>query len=98
MIGESGEAYVYKVEDLNELKDSSFRMYDICTKKKWMYTKQADRASWELGEILWASSGQFMEERFEQRFFYLGTDYYEVSNFISFEISFTCLFICLYIK
>ena len=54
LIGESGEAYVYKVEDLNELKDSSFRMYDICTKKKWMYT-QADRA-WELGEILWALS------------------------------------------
>ncbi len=50
LIGESGEAYVYKVEDLNELKDSSFRMYDICTKKKWMYTQI------ESGEILWALS------------------------------------------
>jgi hypothetical protein len=62
----------------------------FATKKKWMYTQQADRASWELGEILWASSGQFMEESFEQRFFYLGTDFYEVTNFISFEMSFTC--------
>ena len=75
-----------------ELKDSSFRMYDICTKKKWMYTKQADRASWELGEILWASSGQFMEEPFEQRFFLFrdwllwGDQFYLIWNVIHLSV------------
>ncbi len=29
LIGEGGDAYVYKVEDLNETTDSPFRMYVI---------------------------------------------------------------------
>jgi len=53
---------------------------------------QADRASWELGEILWASSGQFMEERFGQRFFLFrdwllwGDQFYLIWNFIHLSV------------